>query len=78
MSKRNHYIVCSEGGWIIQHLDSCRPDVTTCRFHRWMIEGSNQLQDFSYNGRELNGKYLIKMNTILGEIGLTFYPLNED
>ena len=30
----SHYIVFSESGWSVEHLVSCRPDMTTCEFHK--------------------------------------------
>lgn len=34
LGQTDHFIVLTEDGWSIEHLVSCRPDMTKCAYHR--------------------------------------------
>ena len=55
LHQEDHFIVFTDDGWSLQHLVSCRPDMTTCEVHQ-----QSQIE-FGGNDSGLRGRFKVWM-----------------
>lgn len=54
LNQDEHYCVFDDNGWSIEHLVSCRPNMTECEFHKIMHETD-------YLHKHARGRFVMKL-----------------
>lgn len=67
LSQDEHYCVFDDNGWSIEHLVSCRPNMTDCEFHKIMHEAD-------YLHEHAKGRFVMKLTAT----DLEFVEVGED